>query len=59
MRERAVERVPQELRLQMQPGVFHRPFDIETLKRQRYLFENGLDPARPGIDDLACGRCRY
>ena len=53
MRKRAVERVPQELRLQVQPGVLHRLFDIEALKRQGYFFENGLDATCPGIDDFA------
>jgi len=34
---------PSELRLQMQSGVLHRPFNIEALKRHENLFENVLD----------------
>ena len=59
MRERAVERVSQELRLQMQPRVLHRLFNIEPLKRQGYFFEDGLDAACPGIRRFPVSRSRY
>src|SRR5260370_42667691 len=37
----------------MQPGVRHRLSDVETLKRQRYFFDDSLEAARLDLDRLA------
>src|SRR5260370_24309775 len=37
----------------MQPGVRHRLSDVETLKRQRYFFDDSLEAARLDLDCLA------
>jgi hypothetical protein len=53
MRKRAVECVSQQLRLEMQPCVLHRLFDIETLKRQGHFFNNGLEAPRLDVSGFA------
>src|SRR5258708_33227139 len=37
----------------MQPGVRHRLSDVETLKRQRYVFDDSLEAARLDLDCFA------
>ena len=48
-----MEGIPQQLRLQVQPGVLHRLADIKTLERQRDLLEHGFDAARFAAEAFA------